>query len=181
MCIACRKVCFSDVAARKLYFTRCVGVGVGLVLASQEEGRMAVRGGNSETEPVPTQPAGSSSDVFVLPPRPPNVAALMADVNDALRCVGVVSTTPPTPSPFVWLDPDALPFGEVGPRGFVLDNVEACGFLNNVDNDEDSGLSDLGDGPLAPPDEDNRSTHSNKSGSVHDSVSLDSILSLIHI
>ena len=88
MCIACRKVCFSDNAARKLCFTRCVGVGVGLVLASQEEGRMAEGGEAPISQPVPTQPAGSNCDVVVLPQRPPDLALLMADVNDALRYAG---------------------------------------------------------------------------------------------
>ena len=64
MCIACRKVCFSDSAARKLCFTHCVGVGVGLVLASQEEGRMTEGGAVPNAPPETTQNPGSSSDVF---------------------------------------------------------------------------------------------------------------------
>ena len=75
MCIACRKVCFSDNAARKMCFTHCVGVGVGLVLSSQEEGRMIAEGKAPISQPAPTQPVGVDSDVFLLPPRPPEEGA----------------------------------------------------------------------------------------------------------
>ena len=157
MCIACRKVCFSDVAARKLCFTRCVGVGVGLVLASQEEGRMAEGSAGPAALPVTTQNPGSSGDVLFLSQRPPDLAQLMTDINEALRHVGVFSTIPPTPSPFSWLDPSALPLGEAEPRVNFLDCEEEGG---NVELGEDSGMSDFGEIPLIPPEDDVCSTHS---------------------
>ena len=71
--------------------------------------------------PVTTQTSGSSGDVLFLSQRPPDLAQLMTDVNEALRHVGVFSTIPPTPSPFSWLDPSALPLGEAEPRVIFLD------------------------------------------------------------
>jgi hypothetical protein len=116
--------------------------------------------------PETTQNLGSSSDVFFLTQRSPNLAQLMTDVNEALQHAGVFSSIPPTPSPFSWLDPFALPIGEAEPRANFIDNIVEGGNLDGgcvFDSGEDSGLSDLGDGPLVPPDEDGRSTHSNDS------------------
>ena len=98
--------------------------------------------------PVTTHNPGSSSDVLFLSQRPPDVAQLMTDINEALRHVGVFSTIPPTPSPFSWLDPSALPLGEAEPR---VNFVDCEGEGGNLDVGEDSGLSDFGEIPLAPP------------------------------
>ena len=65
-----------------------------------------------------------------------------------MRCdTPFFSTVPPTPSPFLWLYPDALPLGEAEPRGTFFNNQEEGQI---VDTGEDSGLSDFGDGPLVP-------------------------------
>ena len=72
----------------------------------------------------------------------------MTDINEALRHVGVFSNIPPTPSPFSWLDPSALPLGEAEPRVIFLDCEEEGG---NLELGEDSGLSDFGEIPLVPP------------------------------
>ena len=107
MCIACRRVCFSDTAALKMCRTPCVSVGVGTAAVGEGE-RLVVVGKEPPAPPAAslTQP---NSDIFVLPPRPLDLAQLTAVVNDALLHVGVFSSVPPAASPFSWLDPSSPP------------------------------------------------------------------------
>ena len=111
MCIACRRVCFSDVAALKLCRTSCVSVGVGTAV-DEDERLVAV--GKESPAPAAASSTHTHSDIFVLPPRPLDLSQLTAVVNDALLHVGVFSSVPPAASPFSWLDPSSPPWGFSG-------------------------------------------------------------------
>ena len=79
MCIACRRVCFSDAAALKLCRSTCVSVGQGLVIDGD---RVRLEVGvalASSADPAPSQP---DPDVFVLPPVPLNLTQLTQDMTD---------------------------------------------------------------------------------------------------
>ena len=139
MCIACRRVCFSDTSALKMCRTPCVGVGVGT--AAEGEGERLVVVGKESPAPPASSPTPSNSDIFVLPPMPLDLAQLTAVINDALLHVGVFSSVPPTASLFTWLDPSSLPPGESqSSDAAVPSNGPIC---VNLYSDSQSGLSDF--------------------------------------